>query len=869
MDNLQSLPIDDFSQGMTDFTVGGAITQNNIIKNMYIDENRDLITRNGSRPKFEYQITSTETPQTLIRYSDDYLVQAEDKLYSLGASSATAINVVGGSDAFTGAGASTKVYQNEWNDNVIFTSSDLIYPLKCWKNESSTFKLERLGLPHILLNYLIPLANELKSDYNAHIADTGEHSSAGTNTITSADADDLDSLLTLTQELLTKYTLHLANSSIHPGSVAAGDSLESAEIFTIYGAASALTDMKTKYNQHDNDSTAHTSGGGSHQITTKSTRSELISGTAGGNTYLYAIHYKYTYYTSNKTFIENSDVLYLEIASIAAPDSNAITLTLPALSSLDEYNISNIKVAIFRTFNGGQDFFKVDEVDASTATYSDSKSDDDIENNAPIYTSGNILPDEPPPKAEFSVQVGGILVLGNIKDGRLSLPNFITISKPNRIYSFPSSFRLEFEQDVKGLGFINTYPIAFLDSKIYRVEGNFDSSGQGFLRKRMISDTVGTVSHKSIVNTKLGVFFAAVDGFYFTDGFNLRKISTDINHTYDALGDIDDIEGTYDKLNNRVMWTSKRDTSSSYNDSIFVAHLDYPSIKEGFAFTFLDGGENISNFYTTGVSFDNDSTSNNLLRLHPSGYLIYHDDSFSDDSFVNTSKTPDLWDTETIFYQIDTVDLDFRNSKIRKWVPKLNINARNVSALSLQIQSANDTTNSFVNLKEIIDQSNLAWGDPSIEWGDPSVLWNLIPTISAWRYFPAIRQSIRCMFKQLRFKNAYITIDGSASLGEVEVVASSNTITLNDHPTVEWASNLVNYFVSFAHESYAFDYKVTAISGADITVADPSNTLTDSGSTEFLIKGYKKGEILNLSNYVLSYAPITQVTVSTEQGNAS
>lgn len=866
MDNLASLPVDDFSGGMTDFIVGADPSQNEIIQNMVIDENRDLVTRDGSAPLFEYRITATEVPQTIIPYSSDYLVQAEEKLYSLGASSATAINVVGGSDAFTGASTTTKIFKNFWNDNVIFTRSDLKEPLRAWKNESSTFKLERLGMPSILLGYLITLANELKTDYNAHIADTGEHSLAGTNTVTSSAASDLDSLLTLTNELLSKYELHLDNTGIHPGAISAAQRLEERAITTIYGAASALSDMKAKYNAHDADGTAHTIGGSSHQITSKATRSDLLS-SAGGTThsYLYALHYKYTYQTTSKTFIENSDVLYLEITNVGTPNTNAITIYLPGLTSLSEYNISNFKIAIYRTFDGGQDFYKLDEVDYNDSTYVDSKSDTAIEDNAPLYTAGGVLSDEAPPKAKYSVVANDTLWLGHIKDGTLELPNVLQCSKPARLYSCPSFFRLYFEEDVKGLGFINTYPIAFLNSKIYRVEGNFDSTGNGFLRKRLISDSIGVISHKSIVNTKDGVYFAAQDGFYFTDGFQYKKISTDLNHTFAALSSKADIEGAYNRLDNRVYWSAKVDSTNTYNDSIYVAHIEYNTPKGGKSFSIFNGGEDASNFKVTGIDFDNDASNNYLLRLDPNGYLIYHSSALSDDCYVNTAKTPDLWDTQTIFYKIDSVALDFNNPKLRKWVPKLNINAANVSAMSLQIQSANDNTNQYENLKECIDQSNIAWGDPTVIWGDDTVLWNLLPIISKWRYFPAINQKIRCMYKQLRFKNAYIEIDNSTSLGNCSIVSATNTVTLTNYPTTTWASDSVNYYISFAHESYAYDYKITAISGANLTVTDPANTLTDSANTALKIKGYKKGELLNLSNYVISYAPIT-MTQTTEQG---
>lgn len=867
MDNLQALPIDDFSGGMTDFIVGANPSQNEMIKNMVIDENKDLVTRNGSRPKFEYRITSAEVPKKVFRFADNFLVQAETELYKLGASSASAINITGGSAAFTGATTSTEVHNCRWNDNKILVSSDLIRPLRLWENASNTFELETLGMPYILLGYMITLANDIKAKYNAHIADTGEHSSAGSNTVTAANASDFDTLLTLGQELLTKYELHLDNTAIHPSTVASADRLEERTFETIYGLATALADMKAKLNQHDADSTAHTSGASSHQVTAPAATSDLASGGGSGSTFIYALHYKYNYSTPNKTFLERSDILYVELAGVSSPSSNNVTLTLPGLSSLEGYDMTNIKVAIYRSFaDSATAFYKLDEVAASTSSYTDAKSDTDIENNQPLYADGGELPDEPPPKAKYCVMVNDTLVLGNIQAGVSELTNVIQLSKPAKPYSCPSSFRLEFEGDVKGLGYYNTYPIVFLEDKVYRVEGSFDSFGKGFARKRLITDSIGALNHKSIVSTKKGVFFAGSDGFYFTDGFQAKRISTDINDTFSGLAAKSDIEGTYDRFNNRVMWSARRNSSNNYNDSVFVADLDYSTPKGGVPFSFFDGGEDTGNFSVSGIGFDDNDGNKNLLRLDPNGYLIYHDSSFSDDCYVSTSKTPDNWDTQTIFYQIDSVALDFGNPKVRKWVPKININAQNVSTLSLQIQSANDNTGSFQNLSEIIDQSNLSWGDASVVWGDDEILWNLLPIISAWRYFPASLQKIRCMYKQLRFKNSYSEIDNSDSLGTASVTASSNTVTLDDHPTTTWGTDIVNYFITFEAQAYAYDYKITAISGADLTITDSANRLVDMTSSNFKIKGYKKGEVMNLSNYVLSYVPIT-MTQNTEQGS--
>jgi hypothetical protein len=160
-------------------------------------------------------------------------------------------------------------------------------------------------------------------------------------------------------------------------------------------------------------------------------------------------------------------------------------------------------------------------------------------------------------------------------------------------------------------------------------------------------------------------------------------------------------------------------------------------------------------------------------------------------------------------------------------------------------------------MTSIVDNSNIAWGDPTIPWGDPTALWNLLPIISHWRHFPATRQGVRCMYKQVRFTNAFVEIENSNDLGPVSIDSSTSTITLLSHPTKDWLDTAVNYYIAFEHQNYEFNYLITSLSGADLVVNDSANTLTDSSSTLWKIRGYKKGDIINIANFALAYAPIS------------
>lgn len=116
----------------------------------------------------------------------------------------------------------------------------------------------------------ITLANELRTDYTAHIADASDHTTApdATNVLTAPAATDLATLLALTGDLLTQYDAHEADAELgaawvyHAAQEAGDHSLASAVTPTDLAEAIArLNDLKAKYTAHDADNTTHGVGG--------------------------------------------------------------------------------------------------------------------------------------------------------------------------------------------------------------------------------------------------------------------------------------------------------------------------------------------------------------------------------------------------------------------------------------------------------------------------------------------------------------------------------------------------------------------------------------------------------------------------------
>ncbi|HWP69012.1 MAG TPA: hypothetical protein VN437_06870 [Rectinemataceae bacterium] len=125
----------------------------------------------------------------------------------------------------------------------------------------------------------IALATELRTDYAAHVADvtagevTGEHKAlhaAGQLATTSVVPYNLTTLLALTNDLTAKYTLHntdaiAASPTYHQAQDTTHALAAVTAVTTLNGALTRLNDIKAKFNAHDAETTAHTTGS-LHQI---------------------------------------------------------------------------------------------------------------------------------------------------------------------------------------------------------------------------------------------------------------------------------------------------------------------------------------------------------------------------------------------------------------------------------------------------------------------------------------------------------------------------------------------------------------------------------------------------------------------------
>lgn len=572
--------------------------------------------------------------------------------------------------------------------------------------------------------------------------------------------------------------------------------------------------------------------------------------TAGAQTYVFALVYKVEYLNQGVVFEEVSGVSdFIVVPASAAP----ITLNnLPQLTNGvgDHYDVANVKIDIYRSQGDGDVLFHNGTVTNGTTTFLSDMDDEELANRDPLYITGDRPDHEEPPPAKYLHFLNDVLYLADVKEDGVSYPTRLRLSNRFQPWSCPGSFFEDFEEDIKGLSSIGGNLLVFCTSSTYLVNGFYLPDQSGGIQKRKISDTIGCVSARSIVQTNDGVFWAGNDGFYFTDGSRVMRVSEKINYTYRSIttnaNQKQRIYGTLDPVGNRVLWAVQRSDVGTDNDTIFVCHLQF-GIKPIMPFTTWSGGSlHPNNFAPTALHYFDGYT----LQADTRGYLLKYDDQYLTDLKINILTTPDNWLESTIIYDYRSPAFNFGSSAARKWVPWIIMEADNYSSVSLVISSNNDNSGEFKELKEIKYKNNIEWGDYDILFGDESIRWQYFPLIKTKRRFPA--GSLRCAYKQVRFTNAFSVIQDSVELGEATFDFATKTVTLNDPDNI-WPTDVLDYYVVVNNKRY----RIVGRTDTTLTVEDLDFDLP-TGSLPWTINGYRRREILKIISYVLDYSFTSQ-----------
>ena len=679
--------------------------------------------------------------------------------------------------------------------------------------------------------------------------------------------------------LETAWTELLGISSVKPFSAGTGSSFSSFAEWNghVFGVNDSFAKPIKFFKNIGNVPTLRTAG-----LPAVASNPTIVP-TAGAGSFIWYFTLAYEYNVGSVIFEDESAPILVQKINAAEPtipNPTAISV-IPVLANAGgtSYDVANIKVRIYRTTNGGTVPFYVGEVTNGTTVYTDNSSDATIQAlGRLLYTAGGELEHNEPPLSKYIHINNGRAYYASTKEGSETFPNRVYQSITDDPDSVPADFWVDVRDEIAGISSFGDNPIVFGFSKIYRIDGFFDELGRNGMAYEEISNVTGCVSHNSIVQTDIGTFFAGTSGFYWTDGFKVRKISDSINERYKEL--VSDsterkrIYGRYDAVNLKIYWCVRRDDSSTDNDSIFCLDLRF-STAEGFQQdSSITTWSNGSSFAPTAICI----YKGYLVRGDYRGYVFKHDENEHADPKIDTLRAVADWTKKAIVYDYKSAHLSFDMPQIRKWVSQLLVTAKNISNISIQCYSINDDSAVEDALKEIRYRDTLTWGDPEPIWGVDTYRWNYFALVEQRRRFPS--GGLRCSHKQVRITNAFTNITNSDTYSTCTVDRITKKVTLTNG-ALDWPLDVEDYVLQLfptgtpeATPSFTISLRD---SDTEITLFDPTDLINtqyaaglgyDFTAIPWIIRGVPKDEVLNLMSLVVYYAPLTN-THRTYMGGAA
>jgi len=577
-------------------------------------------------------------------------------------------------------------------------------------------------------------------------------------------------------------------------------------------------------------------------------------GTGGANDYLYSFIYYYEYKVGTVTFADFGPTRDGQVTSVNAPDVNSIGISLiPVLTNSGgkQWDLANVKVKIYRSIAGGTVLYEAGEVTNGTTVFTDTLSDSLLSTNAVIYTEGGTQQNAEPPLAQALHVNNGVAWYGNVKIGSEIIANRVYQSQPSDIDSVPETNFINLEDDIMAISSYLDRTIVLCKRSVYRLDGTFNEQGGGGVEYQKISDKLGCVSLSSVVRVQDGVVFASEEGFCFTDGFKTFKISDDFNKRYKTYVQTDvqrkRIYGTYDRIDGRVWWSVQ--SGEGLSDDIDNSYI----LDTRYGFT------SNSSFTTAGNQPEYSPTSlifkdGDMIRGDKRGFLFQHDDELLSHPKIDLSKNPSTWFKAPIQYDYVSSATGFGDTRNRKFVPRVILSCDNVSNISTQLVSISDIGSRERDIPIIRWRGNFVWGDPLFVWGADEFTWGTPGFIEQMRRFNS--DDLRCTYKQIQAKNAFVTITESDGFVNGVVDAFAKTATIVNPGTNVWPTDMGGYTIHFS-SNYDIGYEILAQSDDTLTLKDDGATLVD-GSQGWEIRGYAKDEIIKILGITMLYASLGQ-----------
>lgn len=265
------------------------------------------------------------------------------------------------------------------------------------------------------------------------------------------------------------------------------------------------------------------------------------SGTGpGSGTYSYTITYEWTDAKGGRHQSAPAAV----IDTFTMGSSNEITVRCPTLVHSRK---SDVRIVIWRTESGGTLFYRVGSVANSSSsyevTYDDSLTDAFLVDNELLYTTGGVLEAiQPPPYLASAIWQDRHVVVdlesGHLRYSREGVSVDPPIHNDNLVLTVdPDGGR------INALISNSDKLIAFKKNTILITEGDgFNDIGGGanFINMYVVSTSIGTDNHRSVVKTPAGIVFEASDGviWLLDRSFQPKQIGDKVKYYTQTYGPI-------------------------------------------------------------------------------------------------------------------------------------------------------------------------------------------------------------------------------------------------------------------------------------------------------------------------------------------
>ncbi len=568
---------------------------------------------------------------------------------------------------------------------------------------------------------------------------------------------------------------------------------------------------------------------------------------------------------------------FFSYSQLAVQEPSSIEITqIPRLQNAanTNYDTETVKVRVYRTTSGGTTYYQADELDNGTLAYSDTINDTESQGDktalnlqSPLYTTGGVVSYDQAPECAclHVIEEEATSYYGDVTDGIQRLKGRVIQSSPGVVDSGPATFFVDIADQIIRISSHLGVPVAFgRYNGIYRLENGFTETGAGALKAKRIS-RAALVSPAAVVETEVGLFYAALDGFYYTDGYQAIKVSIDLDKSYKQFTRTEQqcsrITGAYDPKRRIVFWAIQEPTLGQDVNKLYVLHLNY-GIKPSGCFTTWSNGDNFRPSALT--MFEGD-----LIRGDARGAVFRHTADSKTDPEVPSDVTTAAADWETVHIPYKYLSCHLAPGGLAKGqrAQKIHLVGENQGNALIRINAIKEN-NSYKKkpLAAIRYTPNPTWGQPNPVWADPSedYPWRYEGKLDVWRRFPS--GAIRAQMRQIEIVPAYAGVYRSddfpfgfvcdVSATQAVLITPDEYLDAPDFEVVNWPTDVVGMFIAFDIDDYQTEYEITDLSGAGgaldvITFDNGGNAPATTSGAKWVIRGIMKEQRVEISSYVI------------------